>query len=146
MDESGLINVYLTVLSYMLSPVDELDLIRFETKREALKKQIQAYQNQLKKSKIIASGPQRAPQKASKPKKEKKAPPVAYEQACDTDTESVPVINSSNNVDLMDIMRVHDTGLEMKTIQRIRQEQSSESEKSEEDLDSVPMDLFQVGS
>jgi hypothetical protein len=37
MDESGLINVYLTVLSYMLSPVDELDLIRFEGRRDALK-------------------------------------------------------------------------------------------------------------
>jgi hypothetical protein len=38
MDESGLINVYLTVLSFMLSPVDKQDLIRFEAKREAMKK------------------------------------------------------------------------------------------------------------
>ena len=30
MDESGLINVYLIVLSYLVSPIEELDLIRFE--------------------------------------------------------------------------------------------------------------------
>lgn len=141
MDESGLINVYLTVLSYMLSPVDELDLIRFEGKRDAMKQQLQVYQNQLKKSKIIAGAPNKVPTKAKK-SRNKKSPIAVYEQACDTDTESVPVINTSNNVDLMDIMTAHETGLEMKTIQKIRQEQSSEDEKSEEDLDSVPIDIF----
>jgi uncharacterized protein YdeI (BOF family) len=45
MDESGLINVYLTVLAYMMSPVEELDLIRFEGKREAMRQQCLLYQN-----------------------------------------------------------------------------------------------------
>jgi hypothetical protein len=30
MDESGLINVYLIVLSFLISPVDEMDLLRFD--------------------------------------------------------------------------------------------------------------------
>jgi hypothetical protein len=55
------------------------------------------------------------PTKAKKTRT-KKTTIAAYEQACDTDTETVPVINTSNNVDLMDIMTVHETGLEMKTI------------------------------
>jgi hypothetical protein len=42
-----------------------------------------------------------------------------YEPACDTDTESVPVI-SSNHTDLMDIINMHDTGVEMKVIQQAR--------------------------
>lgn len=37
---------------------------------------------------------------------------VEYEEANDTDTESVPVI-TNNSVDLMDIINVHETGMEM---------------------------------
>lgn len=50
MDESGLINVYLIVLGFMVSPVEEVDLIRFEGKREAIKQQCKLYQSQLQHS------------------------------------------------------------------------------------------------
>ena len=43
MDESGLINVYLIVLSFLLSPVNEMDFIRFEGEMEAMKLQGQLY-------------------------------------------------------------------------------------------------------
>jgi hypothetical protein len=39
MDESGLINVYLIVLSFLLSPVNEMDFIRYEGELEAMKLQ-----------------------------------------------------------------------------------------------------------
>ena len=48
MDESGLINVYLLILSFLLSPIEEVDLIRFEAEIEAMKLQSQLYQGQLK--------------------------------------------------------------------------------------------------
>ena len=48
MDESGLINVYLIVLSFLLSPVKELDFIRFEGEMEAMKLQGKLYLCQLK--------------------------------------------------------------------------------------------------
>ena len=37
MDESGLINVYLIVLSFLISPVEELELFRFEGQMEAMR-------------------------------------------------------------------------------------------------------------
>lgn len=37
MDESGLINVYLVVLTLLLSPVTESDLIRAEAERDAIR-------------------------------------------------------------------------------------------------------------
>ena len=43
MDESGLINIYLIVLSFLLSPVNEMDYIRFEGEIEAMKLQGQFY-------------------------------------------------------------------------------------------------------
>lgn len=39
MDESGLINVYLIILSFLLAPVQEVDLIRYEAEIEAMKLQ-----------------------------------------------------------------------------------------------------------
>ena len=48
MDESGLINVYLIILSFLLSPVEEVDLIRCEAEIEAMKLQSQLYKGQLK--------------------------------------------------------------------------------------------------
>lgn len=48
MDESGLINVYLIILSFLLSPIQEVDLIRYEAEIEAMKLQSQLYQGQLK--------------------------------------------------------------------------------------------------
>lgn len=35
-DESGLINVYLLVLSFLISPVSESDLLRFQAESEAI--------------------------------------------------------------------------------------------------------------
>lgn len=43
MDESGLINVYLIILSFLLSPIEEVDLIRHEAELEAMKLQSQLY-------------------------------------------------------------------------------------------------------
>lgn len=37
MDESGLINVYLIVISFLISPVEEEDVIRYEAEIEASK-------------------------------------------------------------------------------------------------------------
>jgi hypothetical protein len=37
LDESGLINVYLVVLTFLISPVSEIDLIRFDAELEAKK-------------------------------------------------------------------------------------------------------------
>ena len=37
MDESGLINVYLIVISFLISPVQEEDVIRYEAEIEAAK-------------------------------------------------------------------------------------------------------------
>ena len=48
MDESGLINVYLLILSYLLSPVTSVDLVRHQAEREAMSLQSQLYQAQLK--------------------------------------------------------------------------------------------------
>lgn len=39
MDESGLINVYLLVLTFLISPVTEIDLIRFEAEIDAMRLQ-----------------------------------------------------------------------------------------------------------
>ena len=36
-DESGLINVYLLVLSFLISPVDEMDYIRYQGELEAMR-------------------------------------------------------------------------------------------------------------
>lgn len=48
MDESGLINVYLIVISFLVSPVLEEDVIRYEAEIEASKLQGQLYRSQLK--------------------------------------------------------------------------------------------------
>ena len=37
LDESGLINVYLVVLTFLISPVSEIDLIRYEAEVEGIK-------------------------------------------------------------------------------------------------------------
>lgn len=47
-DESGLINVYLLTLTFLISPVTETDLIRYEAEKEAMKHQGEFYKQQLK--------------------------------------------------------------------------------------------------
>lgn len=47
-DESGLINVYMIVLSFLTAPVSEADLLRFQAEREAVRMQAQLYSRQLK--------------------------------------------------------------------------------------------------
>lgn len=39
MDESGLINVYLIVLSFLISPVEEMELFKYEGQMEAMRMQ-----------------------------------------------------------------------------------------------------------
>jgi len=48
MDESGLINIYMIVLSFLVSPVDEIDLFVFDSQMEAMRLQGQVYQSQIK--------------------------------------------------------------------------------------------------
>jgi|APCry1669189534_1035231.scaffolds.fasta_scaffold104780_1 hypothetical protein len=36
-DESAMINVYMIVLTFLVSPVDEIDMIRYEAESEAMK-------------------------------------------------------------------------------------------------------------
>ena len=43
LDESGLINVYLVVLTFLISPVSEIDLIRYEAEIEGIKMQASLY-------------------------------------------------------------------------------------------------------
>mmetsp|Transcript_15753 Transcript_15753/g.26579 ORF Transcript_15753/g.26579 Transcript_15753/m.26579 type:complete len:401 (+) Transcript_15753:971-2173(+) len=47
-NESGIINVYLIVLSFLVSPVDEIDFMRYEAQSEAMKLQCKLYREQLK--------------------------------------------------------------------------------------------------
>ena len=47
-DESGLINVYLLTLTFLISPVTETDLIRYEAEIEAMKHQGEFYKRQMK--------------------------------------------------------------------------------------------------
>ena len=42
-DESGLINVYLLTLTFLISPVTETDLIRYEAEKDAMKHQAEFY-------------------------------------------------------------------------------------------------------
>lgn len=41
--ESGLINLYLIVLSFLVSPVDEIELLHFEAQNEAMILQCKLY-------------------------------------------------------------------------------------------------------
>ena len=55
MDESGLINVYLTIVSFLFSPIEAEDLIRLEGQIEAMNLQSQLYTKQLKASLKLTS-------------------------------------------------------------------------------------------
>ena len=43
MDESGLINIYMIVLSFLVAPVDEIDLYVFDGQMEAMRLQSKVY-------------------------------------------------------------------------------------------------------
>jgi hypothetical protein len=47
-DESGLINVYLLTLTFLISPVTETDLIRYEAEKDAMKHQAEFYKRQMR--------------------------------------------------------------------------------------------------
>lgn len=86
-DESGLINVYLLVLSFLVSPVNKEDLQRFEAEIEAIKHQARLYQAQLKRM------VKQAESYKSKSPKKKKSQKQKHELTLQTESSSEGVFS-----------------------------------------------------